>query len=184
LGGTAPEEINLFRRIQFIAICYNPKVVGQILASLGKLTPLELSWLQYCNFSGKFSDFIGDRLTNLRLIRLSNNLMSGPVPANLATITDLRFLGLDDNILSGDISAFVNMPALRRLYLEDNSFEGQLTDESIDSWPRVMELDLSGNLLDSTLSPNLFGHPQLEILGLHANRSGGTFPRSRTRTSH
>ena len=63
-------------------------------------------------------------------LNLSGNQLSGPVPAELASLTDLRLLQLDDNQLSGPVPAeLASLPDLATLRLGDNDLLGPIPDE-------------------------------------------------------
>lgn len=60
------------------------------------------------------------------------------------------------------------------LRLQDNSFTGSIP--SIGTLPRLLDLYLGGNTLDSTLPTELGSLRELEILNLDGNRINSTIP--------
>jgi len=80
--------------------------VGKLPTFLGDLPLIDLTIGQN-RFSGPIPTVFG-KLTNLRRLWLSDNLLTGNIPSELYLLSDsLRFLYLDSNRLVGSLSAKV-----------------------------------------------------------------------------
>lgn len=83
-------------------------------------------------------------------------------------------------MLSGDITnLFVDMPFIRGIYLEDNSFSGRIDDNFLVGNQLLLHVDISANELTGYVPAHLFDPqvvPILELLDLHDNRISGVLP--------
>ncbi|KAI3730528.1 hypothetical protein L1987_61701 [Smallanthus sonchifolius] len=112
------------------------------------------------NFEGSLATFP----SNVQILDLSDNLLSGHVPQTDETMNpSLEVVNLSKNRFTGPVHLF-KIPSIRVLDLSQNMFCGRL-------------LDLSGNLAsrhvpqtDGTMSPNL------EVVNLSKNRFTGSIP--------
>ena len=87
----------------------------------GRVTRLELSENQ---LTGEIPAGLGN-LANLTGLYLNNNQLSGEIPAGLGNLTNLTRLYLNNNQLSGEIPAELgNLANLTRLYLSNNQLTG------------------------------------------------------------
>ena len=86
-----------------------------------------------------------DRLTSLQVLDLSGNLLSGTIPAELGSLADLQELKLSGNLLSGTIPAELGrLTYLQVLDLSGNQLSGTIPAE-LGSLTYLQELKLSGN---------------------------------------
>ena len=114
-------------------------------------------------------------LTNLELLRLDSNLFSGHIPAELTNLAKLERLNLQNNRLDGSIpSAIGNLTALEALVLSQNSL-GNDIPTSIQNLASLMHLSLDGNELTGPI-PNLARMTSLEGLYLSNNNLTGSIP--------
>ncbi|CAL9760929.1 unnamed protein product [Musa acuminata subsp. burmannicoides] len=92
------------------------------------------------------------RLDQLRVLRLENNSLAGPLPADLSLLLGLRGLYLGSNLFTGPFPA------------------------SLLSLRGILALDLSHNRFAGPLSPGLAALDGLVTLRLEANRFNGSLP--------
>ncbi len=122
-----------------------------ILADARTGEPLSALSLSDNNLTGTIPAQIGN-LTELTSLGLYNNNLTGPIPAQIGSLTELTWLGLYNNNLTGPIP-----PGL-----------GNLTQLAI--------LALENNGLTGTIPPELGNLTQLTWLGLHNNDLTGPIP--------
>lgn len=83
-------------------------------------------------------------------------------------------------MLSGDITMmFIEMPFLRGLYLEDNSFQGRIDENFLNNNRLLLHIDLSNNDMTGEVPAHFFDPvavPFLEMLDFHNNRLAGVLP--------
>ena len=89
-------------RVKRLLLGHN-ELSGEIPASLGNLTNLQVLRLNYGTLSGSIPVELGN-LTNLQWLDLGINWLSGEIPVELGNLTNLRDLYLSGNDLSGSDS--------------------------------------------------------------------------------
>nr|XP_018683333.1 PREDICTED: receptor-like protein kinase 2 [Musa acuminata subsp. malaccensis] len=105
-------------------------------------------------------------------INLSQNQINGTLPTFLEQMTNLATLKLSMNLLEGPIPRLP--PSLSYLYLQNNFFSGSLSSISL---PLELELlDLSHNHINGSIPSFICNLPQLRILDLSSNQISGEIP--------
>ena len=107
-------------------------------AWLGGLTNLELLILSENQLTGEIPTELGG-LANLERLSLSQNQLSGEIPRGLGSLTDLQVLSLWGNQLTGPIPASLGgLANLERLYLSQNMLTGCVPE----AWRDIAESDV------------------------------------------
>ncbi|KAJ6869541.1 hypothetical protein NC651_034317 [Populus alba x Populus x berolinensis] len=133
---------------------------------------LSLKWEQFNNLttfkiSGEMPAALG-KATHLQALDLSSNQLVGRIPKELGNLKLIE-LALSDNILSGDIPFDVaSLSDLERLGLAANNFSGSIPAE-MGSLQSLESLDLSWNSLMGGIAPELGQLQRLEVLNLSHN---------------
>ncbi|KAK6945015.1 Leucine-rich repeat [Dillenia turbinata] len=127
-----------------------------------------------CNWVGVQCDSNRSFVFSLRLPGVG---LVGQIPDNtLGKLSQLRVLSLRSNRLSGKIpSDFANLKLLRSLYLQNNMFSGDFP-ESVTQMTRLIRLDLSSNNFTGQIPFSLNNLTQLTGLFLENNNFSGTLP--------
>ncbi|KAJ6835485.1 putative inactive receptor kinase [Iris pallida] len=135
--------------------------------------------------------------TTLKVVNLSSNALSGPLPSNIGNcisvdlsknmISDdlsviqnwgdaLETIDLSSNSLSGNYpnstSQFGNLLSIK---LQNNSIEGSLPSV-LGRYPRLLTLDFSSNKFSGPILPALLTSVTLTTLNLSGNQLTGTIP--------
>ncbi|KAF8040720.1 hypothetical protein BT93_B2830 [Corymbia citriodora subsp. variegata] len=76
-------------------------IKGMIPSELNNLVHLTELWLDGNSFSGKLPDM--SDLTNLQIVHLENNQLTGPLPPFLGTLPSLIELNIENNSFTGEI---------------------------------------------------------------------------------
>ena len=138
----------------------------------GHVTELNLSDNQ---LSGKIPAAIGN-LTKLAILNLSDNQLSGEIPAAIGNLTKLNTLELESNQLSGEIPAEIgNLTKLTNLDLGINQLGGKIPAE-IGNLTEVNYLDLSFNQLSGEIPAAIGNLTEVNYLNLSFNQLSGKIP--------
>jgi LRR receptor-like serine/threonine-protein kinase FLS2 len=138
----------------------------------GYSTQLEVLDVSGNSLNGTIPDL--GRYTNLTVLNLANNLLTGGLPTSLGSCTGLTTLNVSRNSrLGGSIPAtFVSLSRLRRLLLADSNLTGTIPQE-LQLLTLLTEIDLSDNRLWGAIPfRNL---RNLTLLHLQNNRLEGDF---------
>ena len=107
---------------------------------------------------------------------LSDNNLTGAIPAQLGSLARLTTLDLSDNNLTGAIPAQLGNPArLTTLNLSDNNLTGAIPAQ-LGNPARLTTLDLSDNRLSGAIPSTLGGLTRLRYLYLADNGLTGPVP--------
>ncbi|KAK6144094.1 hypothetical protein DH2020_020914 [Rehmannia glutinosa] len=114
----------------------------------------------------------------MRLVYLSSNKFSGPLPRVGYTVKELD---LSNNSFSGDMSHFLcdmtnQTYQLEILHLGGNHLTGELPEDCLMKWPSLEVLNLGNNNLSGTI-PNSIGFlANLRSFNLYGNKFSGHIP--------
>ena len=125
---------------------------GVVTNEKGRVVRLDLS---ENGLSGEIPAELGN-LANLLELLLFDNGLSGEIPVELGNLANLLTLELDGNELTGEIPPELgNLVNLKRLYLSRNELTGGIPAE-LDNLVRLVALGLPGNLLSECISDLLY----------------------------
>ena len=115
-------------------------------------------------------------LTELSVLDLSSNDLSGPIPPEMGNLTEFRWLNLSSNNLSGPIPPELgNLPNFEHLDLGHNQLSGSIPPE-LGNLPNFEYLDLGHNQLSGSIPPELGNLTNLGVLYLSHNQLSGSIP--------
>lgn len=136
-----------------------------------KLRWTNASWT--CNWRG--ITCFGNRVTE---VRLPGKGFRGNIPTgSLSLISELRIVSLRGNWLTGSFPGELgNCNNLESLYLAGNDFYGPLPNDLHAVWPRLTHLSLEYNRLNGVIPESLGLLPQLFMLNLRNNFFSGSIP--------
>lgn len=103
-------------------------IIGTLPSELAMLSSLQSITLAWNNFYGTVPSEMF-RMQQLVNLELQYNFFTGQVFYNEPYTTNMERLVLTGNMLSGNIAACVNLPSLKGLYVQDNSFSGTIPNE-------------------------------------------------------
>ncbi|CAB4284814.1 unnamed protein product [Prunus armeniaca] len=146
--------------------------LGGFFANFSNLRVLDLSWNSISGpIPGSLANF-----SNLKVLNLSGNSISGPIPGLFAKFSNLRELDLRQNNISGPIPGFfANFSNLRVLDLSWNSISGPIPG-SFENFSNLRMLGLSWNNISGPIPGFFANFSKLTSLRLSGCRLNGTFP--------
>ena len=159
MAGTIPQELEQFDNLRVFALEYNLNITGTLPDAFHSMK-------------------------DLSVIVLSNNMIEGKLPSSMRKLENLEFLALDDNEMEGNLNHIKELDTLKYVYLEDNFFSEELSDDTFAGWPKLKQLDLSDNDFSGTLPASLLNHDHITVLDLHDNNLIGPIPDIPSKKGH
>lgn len=139
---------------------------------------LKWSGNNVCQWHGVACGIVGsqttERVTELRLPKLG---LAGSIPPNsLSQVTEIRVISLRSNKLSGLLPTdLVNCSFLRSIYLQDNSLSGPLPT-NFSAWPNLYYAVFSFNQFTGVMPASLATLQNIKSLNLENNSLTGPVP--------
>ncbi|XP_010529317.1 PREDICTED: leucine-rich repeat receptor-like serine/threonine-protein kinase BAM3 [Tarenaya hassleriana] len=175
LTGLIPRTLCSGRTLK-ILILFNNFLFGPIPEDLGQCETLSRIRMGQNYLTGKLpKDLIYS--PNLSLLELQNNLLSGEIEVETRKApSNLTQINLSNNRLSGSLPASIgNFSSLQILQLGSNRFTGQIPEE-IGGLKSVLKLDMSRNNFSGKLPPGIGSCQSLTYLDLNHNQMSGPIP--------
>jgi Leucine-rich repeat (LRR) protein len=132
------------------------------------------------HLSGQLSQQAVSNLLRVNFLYLSDNLLSGTLPATLQELQSLSFLFMDENLLSGPLPGFIgSLPALSSLNMSNNRLSGTLPP-SLAQLAKLNVLMLSSNRITGSIGTVFSGSGllKLTVIQLNNNQLTGALPDS------
>ncbi|GLJ53050.1 hypothetical protein SUGI_1130130 [Cryptomeria japonica] len=175
LNGEVPLELSKLSLLKSLSLSSNQLVSGSsvtipILTALRNCTVLS-SLMIHDNY---LTGYLPEQLpTNLSVLRLDGNSITGNIPFTIANITNLGDLNLSSNLLIGRIpSSLKSLGKLQRLLLDNNKLEGNIPSE-IGEIESLGMLSVSHNMLSGKIPDTIGRLQQLTHLVLNNNHLSG-----------
>lgn len=130
--------------------------------TLGNLTELKVLSLRQNRLSGSLPpDFVNLKL--LGNLYLQKNMFSGPLPSSLSSLVGLNVLDLSFNHFNGTIPVFLNnLKSLTSLDLQNNSLTGNISNLNL---PGLKAFSVANNDLNGSIPSSLQGFPNSSFQG-------------------
>lgn len=200
LSGSIPASLGRLKRLNYLGLCDNGGVSGEIPDSLRNCTNLAVAYLNNNSLAGAIPDWLGT-LPSLSTLWLTHNSLSGEIPPSLGNLTKLQSLMIDQNLLEGtlpdglsrltslqtlsvyqnrfrgDIApGFFNMSSLVDISLANNEFSGRLPPDAGARMKKLGRLLLGGNNLTGPIPASLANASVMAYLSLDNNSFTGRVP--------
>ena len=210
-SGSLPEELGAMSLLEFVDISENG-LQGSLpfgMTRLTKLTTLALEGNQITGGLESISTLDNLRelymsnnaldqtlqeetiqsLTNLRVLDINHNYLSGSIPDTLWGMTNIEVIDMSHNYFSDKIGETLLPHAIEYLDISHNLLTGGLPATSLQYWTKLTHLDASSNRFDEMLPVQMTSLTHMETLILADNAQFGphVFPEwieHMTRLSH
>ncbi|KAK1290639.1 putative LRR receptor-like serine/threonine-protein kinase [Acorus calamus] len=158
-------------------LSYN-ELTGTIPLEFKNLEKIQELHLTGNRLEGSIPQEIFQSMTNLGILFLDQNMLSGPIPSHVGNLTSLQTISFAENALSSTIPSGVwGLKQLISLDFSQNFLEGYLSEE-VGNLNFLTVMDLSSNRLSGFL-PITLGHLQMLVnLNLQNNSFSGPIPQS------
>lgn len=174
LSGPLPPTIGGLRALTFLDLFKN-NISGALPETIGNLLNLQFLGLGENKITKAIPSSLG-ALHLLNLLAIDSNFLTGEIPQSLGGLHSLTFLYLHNNLLEGTLPFFGDLSLLKKLSLAANKLTGPMIN--FTGLHDLSYLDLSVNLLSSSISSSLGGLTGLTYLDLSDNLLSGLLPPS------
>ncbi|KAL6334772.1 hypothetical protein AAG906_021536 [Vitis piasezkii] len=173
-GGKGLVKLNKLEHLDLSSNNLTDTHILELLATLPALKSLSLA----DNYMEQpLSDQDLEAFSNLEILNLRLNCLTGSVPSSIRALSSLKVLSLSNNRLNSSLSiqGLCELKKLEELDLSLNSFEGILPP-CLNNLTSLRLLDLSQNLLTGSISSSLIaGLSSLVYIDLSHNHFEGSF---------
>uniref|UniRef100_A0A5K0VDQ9 Uncharacterized protein n=2 Tax=Nymphaea colorata TaxID=210225 RepID=A0A5K0VDQ9_9MAGN len=165
----------------WLNIAMSLNISHNMLSSIGQgvflnIDDIDLSFnMLNCNLSALFPGT--SSFDSIDYFSISNNNVTGEVPASLCSFTMVSLLDLSNNMLSGAIpDCLFKLTSLVEVKLQNNKLQGQIPEFSNCARNRLSIFDLSDNMLEGDIPTSLGYCKDVEFINLGHNKVSGEFP--------
>ncbi|KAF8090927.1 hypothetical protein N665_0461s0013 [Sinapis alba] len=182
LTGSIPWSFGKLRNLRFLSLFNN--ILGsnsfgdlEFLGALTNCSNLETLYLAGNRLGGNLpTSSIANLSTNLRILDLGTNFISGSIPHDIGNLISLQELSLKENHLTGLLPTSIGkLLQLEGFELSSNSISGVIPS-FIGNLTRLETLDLANNSFKGTIPLSLGNCTSLQYLLLGLNKLYGTIP--------
>ncbi|KAI3470540.1 hypothetical protein Pfo_027203 [Paulownia fortunei] len=176
---SVPDSLFNLRNLSYLDLSQN-RFQGTIPKAIVNLCNLRFLDLTENRFTGGIPDFGVNQygcLQDLEYLRISYNLLNGPISASLGTLSSLRELDISNNLFSGSIpSSFGQLSNLEKLDVSNNSLSGLVSELHFAKLSKLSELSMSLNTIVFNVSSTWIPPFQLQTIKLTSCTLGPLFP--------
>ncbi|XP_042483540.1 LRR receptor-like serine/threonine-protein kinase EFR [Macadamia integrifolia] len=180
--GRVPNNLGNLQNLKVFDIGKNLCGIGEaddldFVNSLVNCTNIRHLDLPHNRFEGRLPNFKANLSTQLSVLLLQGNQISGTIPAGIVNLVNLTLLDSELNFLEGIIpSGIGKLPKLQRLFLGGNKLSGHIPS-SIGNLTLLYELHLEANNFNASIPSSLGNCKHLQYLTLDHNKLQGPIPK-------
>ncbi|KAK2354996.1 receptor kinase protein Xa21 [Trifolium repens] len=162
------------RYLKYLELSGNNNILSSLPKSIGNISLANFQ-ADSCGIVGNIPLEVGN-MSNLQLLSLSMNDISGPIPGTFKGLQKLQGLFLSYNRLQGSfIEELCETKRLEELYLENNKLSGVLPT-CLGNMTSLKNLDISSNSLNSRVPSSLWSLKDILEVNLSSNAFIGNLP--------
>uniref|UniRef100_A0A453NDL8 Leucine-rich repeat-containing N-terminal plant-type domain-containing protein n=2 Tax=Aegilops tauschii TaxID=37682 RepID=A0A453NDL8_AEGTS len=179
LNGDIPNTVGNCSRLKVLK-AGNNHLSGILPIEIFRATPQKKNnLLEYLSFpnnglQGELDGAHMVKLSNLAILDLGGNPISGNIPQSIGHLKRLEELHLGSNNMSGELpSSLGNCKNLKTIDLKINKFSGDLGKVNFSALQNLISLDLMRNSLSGIIPESIYSCSNLAALRLSANHFHG-----------
>ncbi|KAH6796296.1 hypothetical protein C2S51_037282 [Perilla frutescens var. frutescens] len=175
LNGSIPRALSECSLLRAVYLQYN-SLTGEIPpAFFSNLTDLGVLNLSHNLISGEIS---GDIPPSMRILDLSSNSFSGRIPANFSAAHQLQLINLSYNRFSGEIPASIGaLQSLQYLWIDANKVYGTIPS-AISNCSSLIHISAGDNMLSGVVPSTIGSLRSLQVISLPHNKLTGVVSQS------
>ncbi|XP_027939862.1 probable LRR receptor-like serine/threonine-protein kinase At3g47570 isoform X2 [Vigna unguiculata] len=180
-SGSIPPTLGTLNKLQLFHIAYNSFGSGRardldFLSSLTNCTHLRILILDGNGFGGEVPRLIGNFSTNLNILSMGLNQISGTIPEGIWQLIGLADIIMQTNYLVGTVpDSIVRLKNLVRLNLGENKLSGNIPT-AIGNLTMLSELYLYRNRFVGDIPLSLKYCMRMQSIGVSTNNLNGDIP--------
>ncbi|CAL4957237.1 unnamed protein product [Urochloa decumbens] len=180
--GVVPSEIGRLRNLNFLYLGINmfeasTEEEWEFITSLTNCSGLQKLAIGLNRFAGKLPSSLANLTTNLQLLNIGNNYISGAIPPEIGNFAGLQVIVFQTNLFTGVIPESIGkLTQLSQLYLGSNKLSGPIPF-SIGNLTTLSYLDANDNNLAGPIPSSIGNCKQISFLGLGGNKLTGLIPK-------
>ncbi|XP_027939872.1 probable LRR receptor-like serine/threonine-protein kinase At3g47570 [Vigna unguiculata] len=180
-SGSIPPTLGTLNKLQLFHIAYNSFGSGRardldFLSSLTNCTHLRILILDGNGFGGDLPRLIGNFSTNLNILSMGSNQISGTIPEGIWQLIGLADITMQTNYLVGTVpDSIVRLKNLVRLDLAENKLSGNIPT-AIGNLTMLSELYLYRNRFVGDIPLTLKYCMRMQTIGVSTNNLNGDIP--------
>ncbi|XP_060185057.1 receptor kinase-like protein Xa21 [Lycium barbarum] len=154
VSGNIPKAISNLSQLKKLSL-YNNQLTGSIPAVLFNISSLLYVSLKFNSLSGPLLLDEGNIESNLEILSISYNQISGQIPSNICQLTELNVLSISFNNITGEIPKNIGcLSKLEEFYIGDNPIKGNIPN-SLGNISTLRNLYCKRNRLEGPIPPEL-----------------------------
>lgn len=174
LEGNIPDSLGTSNSLSYVNLANNT-FTGGIPLSLANCSSLSTLILSRNNLSGEIPSTLFHNKSKLNMVDLQVNSFIGVIPP-FHRVNALRILRVTDNLLSGSVPPSIgNVSSLTSILLGQNNLSG-IIPETLGHVAKLLELDLSFNSLSGNVPLSLYNMTSLQNFSVGSNGLIGKIP--------
>ncbi|XP_060183466.1 probable LRR receptor-like serine/threonine-protein kinase At3g47570 [Lycium barbarum] len=175
VSGNIPKAIGNLRQLKKLSL-YNNQLTGSIPAVLFNISSLLYLSLTFNSLSGPLLLDEGNIESNLELLSISYNQISGQIPYNICQLTELNGLSISINNITGEIPKNIAcLSKLEKFYIGDNPIKGTIPP-SLGNMSTLRNLYCESSRLEGPIPPELGRLSNLRQINFANNKLNGQIP--------
>jgi len=156
--------------LQHLSLFKN-KISGPLHSQLEHWDSVEFVSLESNELSGTIPEWIKN-WKSIKYLNLGDNKFTGSIPSGMSSCTTLEELALDGNAITGSLSNVETLTKIRKIYLNNNKFNGRIHDNTFKAYENLAIVDLSENKFTGYFPAHFYNYQEVDVHMNQINEKG------------